>query len=230
MAQTTVQNPQTATRKPTREEMPRRGLRLPARLRQVGIHVESGISIEYQELAKVYVLRGRESGGATNELGAYCGYVAHDGQPLSWTQKIDTIAVNGVHAVVIVPAFVRVEVFRVEHTYDLLITRHSLESPGAQRGRPTLVSEVVFHGRLGQLALDLWSRDNQLRGSVSPAFLSRSGEPISLPEMFEEPVRQAVAGSCCVGCRRHTHMLVAPHVEVRPTIPGDAKNSSRVTI
>src|SRR5947209_2181335 len=111
MAQTTVQNSQKPTRKPTREEMVRRGFRLPARLQKVGIHVETGISIEYQELAKVYVLRGKESGGATNELGAYCGYVANDGQPLCWTQKVEAIAVNGVHAVVIAPAFVRVEVF-----------------------------------------------------------------------------------------------------------------------
>jgi len=195
--------------------MARRGLWLPAKLQKVGIRVESGVSIEYQELAKRYVLRGKESGGATSELGAYCSFVSSDGQPLGWTQKIDTIAVNMIHAVVIAPALVRVEVFRVEHTYDLLITRHSLDGSEEQGRKPRLVNEIVFHGRLGQLALDLWARDKQFRGSLCPAFITRSGDPLPLPEAFEEPAKQAVAGACCIGCRRHTHVLIAPKRQVQ---------------
>src|SRR5258708_19736688 len=100
-----------------REETAERGLWLPSKLQRVGIRVEAGISIEYQELARRYVLRGKESGGATNELGAYCSFAANDGQTLGWTQKIDTIAVNGVHAIVIPSSLLRVEVLPVDPTY-----------------------------------------------------------------------------------------------------------------
>lgn len=210
------------------EETAQRGLWLPAKLQRVGIRVEAGVSIEYQELARRYVLRGKESGGATNELGAYCSFVANDGQALGWTQKIDSIAVNGIHAVVIASALVRVEVFRVEHTYDLLITRHSMGSAEEPGRRPKLAGEIIFHGRLGQLPLDLWSRDKKLRGSVSPIFLSRSGESITLPEGFEDSVNRVVAGACCVGCRRHTHLLVAPHQHPADTQADGEKPAMRV--
>ena len=229
MTETTTQTPPATTPKQNkREEMVRRGLWLPAKLQKVGIRVESGVSIEYQELARRHVLRGKESGGATSELGAYCSFVASDGQPLGWTQKIDTIAVNMVHAVVIAPALVRVEVLRVEHTYDLLITRHSLDGSEAPGRKPRLVSEIVFHERLGQLALDLWARDKQFRGSVCPAFFTRSGETLTLPEAFEDSVKRAVGGACCIGCR-HTHVLIAPkrHVQSQ-TLELGSKSSAVV--
>src|ERR1700732_1405599 len=179
MTQKTTQNsPAMTPKRNKREELAHRGFRLPTKLQRVGIHIEAGVSIQYQELDRRYGLRGKESGGATSELGAYCSFVSSDGQPLGWTQKIDTIAVNMAHAVVIAPALVRVEVLRVEHTYDLLITRHSLDCSGEQGRKPRLVSEIVFHGRLGQLTLDLWARDKQFRGSVCPAFFTRSGETL----------------------------------------------------
>jgi len=206
----------TAPKLTRREMMALRGLLLPHKLEKVGIRVEATISIEHQRLAGRYVLRGKECGGATSELGAYCGFVAEDGSALPWTQKIDTIGVNGVHAVVISPALVRVEVLRVEHTYDLLITRHSLQTAKEKGKKPRLVNEVIFEGRLGQLPLELWGRDKQLRGSVCPAFMTRSGEPFILPETFEEAVRSTVAGACCIGCRRHTHLLTQPRPRVEP--------------
>ena len=211
MTEPIAQNPHARSfKRNSREMMARLGLSLPrVALRNVGIRIDAAITIEYQQTAKRYVLRAVESGGAINELGAYCSFVGEDGQPLGWTQKVDKIGVNGVHAVVIAPTLTRVEVSRVEHTYDLLITRHSLRSKEGER-RPTLANEIIFYGQLGQLPLDLWSRDRTLRGSVSPAFLSRSGEPVALPEAFEKAINEAVAGACCVGCRRHTHVLVAP--------------------
>jgi hypothetical protein len=231
MTAITAQSRQSTTPKRNKqEERALRGLFLPNKLQKVGIRVEAGVSIEYQELARRYVLRGRESGGATTELGAYCSFVASDGQPLGWTQRIDTIAVNMDHAVVIAPALVRVEVLRVEHTYDVLITRHSLGSPEEQGRKPRLINEIVFHGRLGQLALDLWARDKELRGSVCPAFLTRSGEPLTLPEAFEDSVKQAVAGACCIGCRRHTHVLVAPRRQVQPETLGDRKGPTAAAV
>lgn len=218
MAEATKPNPlQTKTQRPTKqEELALHGLRLPNNLQKVGVRVEAGVSIEHQQLAGRYVLRGKESGGATSELGAYCSFVGEDGLPLNWTQKIDTIGVNQVHAIVIRQSLVRVQVYRVEHTYDVLITRHSLSPTDSAKKKPKLVNEVVFHGRLGYLALDLWSRDKSMQGAVSPAFLTRSGEPLAPPEMFEEAIKRVVAGACCIGCRRHTHLLNPPQHQVHP--------------
>src|SRR5271156_6672125 len=114
----------------------RQGLRLPPItlkcLRTAGIYCRPSISIEHQHLAKRYVLRGVESGGAVADLGAYSSFVDEQGAVLSWLQRIDSIGVNGVHAIVVAPVLVRVQMLRIERTYDLLITRHSLTNSANQ--------------------------------------------------------------------------------------------------
>jgi hypothetical protein len=186
-----------------------RGLRLPAitlkGLQTAAIYCQPAVSIEHQHLARRYVLRGVESGGAVADLGAYCGFVEEDGQPMSWLQRVDSIAVNGVHGVVISAGFARLQMLRVQRTYDLLITRHSL--PNMEDGkRPRLESSILFYGRRGTLEMDLSSKDAAFRGKVSPVFYSRSGEPASLPGEFQDAVVRVTAAASCVGCR-HCHLL-----------------------
>ena len=57
------------------EVLARQGLRLPQivlkRLRDAGIYCQPTVSVEHQNLAKKYVVRGVESGGAVSDLGAY---------------------------------------------------------------------------------------------------------------------------------------------------------------
>ena len=93
-----------------RELLARQGLRLPLvilkHLRSAGIYCQPSISIEHQHLAKKYVLRGVESGGAVAELGAYSGFVDEHGAALSWLQRIDSIGINGVHGIVVAPVLV----------------------------------------------------------------------------------------------------------------------------
>jgi len=168
-----------------------RGLRLPAiilkSLRSAGIYCQPAVSIEHQHLAGRYVLRGVESGGAGADLGAYCGFVDEDGRAMSWLQRVDSIAVNGVHGVVISAAFVRLQILRVQRTYDLLITRHSMANMKEGK-RPRLESSILFYGRRGTLEMDLSSKDAEFRGTVSPVFYSRSGEPARLPSQFQDAV------------------------------------------
>lgn len=186
-----------------------RGLRLPAvtlkSLQATGIYCQPSVSIEHQHLAGKHVLRGVESGGAIAELGAYCSFVDRDGQPLSWLQRVDSIAVNGVHAIVVASAFVRLQMVRVRHTYDLLITKHELAAVDGVK-RPALQSSIVFHGRRGILEMDLCGKDCGYSGMVRPLFLSRSGEPASFPVAFEESALRLTAAVNCVGCR-HSHLL-----------------------
>ena len=186
-----------------------RGLRLPAialkGLQTAGIYCQPAVSIEHQHLARRYVLRGVESGGAVADLGAYCGFVAEDGQAMSWLQRVDSIAVNGVHGVVVSAGFVRLQMLRVQRTYDLLITRHSLAK--MEKGkRPRLESSILFYGRRGSLEMDLPSKDAEFRGQVSPVFYSRSGELARVPSQFQDAFLRITAAASCVGCR-HSHLL-----------------------
>lgn len=192
-----------------REVMARQGLRLPGitlkHLRSAGIYCQTSISIEHQHLAKRHVLRGIESGGAVAELGAYSSFVDEHGTALGWLQRIDSVGVNGVHAIVIAPVVVRLEMVRVQRTYDLLITRHRLRPVGDGK-RPQLESSIVFYGRRGSLEMELWGKDAPLRGGVSPIFYSRSGEIAPIPNEFQDAVARMTVAVCCLGCR-HCHLL-----------------------
>src|SRR5580698_3969746 len=105
------------------------GLALPASvlraLQKRGIYCTPGITLEHQHLARRYVLRGVESGGAVSDMGRACAFVSPDGEPLPWLQSLDTIAVNGRHAIFLAECLVRVEMLRTVRTCELAITLHT---------------------------------------------------------------------------------------------------------
>jgi hypothetical protein len=191
------------------ELLARQGLRFPTiilrHLHSAGIYCQPTVSIEHQHLAKRYVLRGVECGGAVADLGAYASFTDEQGNALAWLQRVDTVGVNGVHAIVVSPALVRIEMLRVQRTYDVLITRHGLRAVG-QNQRPRLESSILFYGRRGTLEMELWGKDAAFRGAVCPAFYSRSGEALSVPVEFQDALARISAAVCCVGCR-HCHLL-----------------------
>jgi hypothetical protein len=203
---------QAVTREPARREiLARQGLRLPAvilkHLRFAGIYCQPTIAVEHQRVARKWVLRGLESGGAVADVGAYTSFVGPDGGTLCWLQKVDSIGVNAVHAVTIAPIMLRLEMIRIGRTYDLLITRHSLAHSEANR-RPRLESSILFYGRRGTLEMELWGEDARFRGAVCPIFYSRSGEILPLPSELVWAVARLTMAVCCVGCR-HCHLLEA---------------------
>ena len=87
-------------------------------------HPESRSNIS--TLAKRYVLRGVESGGAVSDLGRACAFVAEDGAPLPWLQRLNSIAVNGRHAIFLAESMVRLEMLRSLQSCELAITLHTL--------------------------------------------------------------------------------------------------------
>jgi len=194
------------------DSLARRGLTLPKRvlrrLNEVGIFVQSQVSLEHQHLAKRYVVRGIESGGAVKDLGRYVTFCGPDGEPLPYLHPIDAIGVNGVHAVVVAAILVRIELFRTGRTCQLLITKHE---PGTvERRRPPLENRVLFRGVNGIVDLELLRADADLAGrSVTPEFLSRAGEMLRIPAVFAAAVGAATKGASCVGCS-HSHYLVTP--------------------
>src|SRR5271156_2363017 len=166
------------------------GLALPASvlsaLQKRGIYCTPGVSLEHQHLAKRYVLRGVESGGAVSDMGRACAFISPDGDPFPWLQSLDSIAVNGRHAIFFAESLVRVEMLRTVRTCELAITLHTLSQvPG--RNRPEVASAPLFRGRDGVLPLDLWKEEHRaLRGKLTPIFYDRAGEVMHLPQRFED--------------------------------------------
>ena len=196
------------------------GLALPASvlraLQKRGIYCTPGVSLEHQHLAKRYVLRGVESGGAVSDMGRACAFVSPEGHPLPWLQSLDSIAVNGRHAIFLAESLVRVVILRTVRTCELAITLHTLSyAPG--RIRPEVASALLFRGRDGVLPLDLWKDEHRaLRGKLTPIFYNRAGEALHLPQRFEDGIGKVTAAVCCVGCT-HSHIGVPPVAEgLRP--------------
>lgn len=191
----------------------RRGLtlsrRVLRRLKEVGILAQPQVSLEHQPMAKRYVVRGIESGGAVKELGRYVTFCGPDGEPLPYLYPIDAIGVNGVHAVVVAPALLRIELFRAGRTCQLLITKHE---PGKVENnkRPLLENRVLFRGVNGLVDLELLRKGGDLAGRpVTPEFWSRAGEMLGIPAVFAAAVGAATKGVSCVGCS-HSHYLATP--------------------
>jgi hypothetical protein len=194
------------------EFLARRGLTLSRqvlkRLNSVGILARSSVSLERQHLAERYVLRGIESGGAVKGLGRYVTFCGPDGGALPYLHPIDAIAVNGVHAVVVAPVLVRVELFRNGRTGQLLITHHQ---PGKSENgrRPAIESSLLFRGVNGFMGLKLPDNESDASGSPLPRFWSRSGEELMIPPAFGAAVAAVARGANCIGCS-HPHFLALP--------------------
>ena len=140
------------------------------RLRKLAIYGQPQLSLEHQGRAKRYVVRGVESGGATDDVGYYVSFAGENGEPLPWLQTLDSLTVNGPHAVVIAPVLTRIEMLRIARTYELCITRHRPVAVET-RQRPKLEAEEVFRAKHGYLALELWGKDKDLSGLREAAIL-----------------------------------------------------------
>jgi hypothetical protein len=127
-------------------------------------------------------------------------------------QSLDSIAVNGRHAIFLAESLVRVEMLRTVRTCELTITLHTLShAPGWNR--PKVASTLLFRGRDGVLPLDLWKDEHRaLRGKLTPIFYDRAGEVLHLPQRFDEVIRKVTATVCCIGCK-HSHVGVPPVAE-----------------
>src|SRR5713226_2213699 len=189
-------------------------------LKDRGVYAHSVVSVEHQQLAQRYVLRGLESGGSAGDVGRYVTFADEDGQPLEYLHPVEAIGVNGLHAVIISAAFVRVDMLRKGRTYELLITRHLLSSVTDGR-RPQLETGILFRGIHGRVELDLSGKDKAQAGNVVPTFYSLAGEVIAIPEKFMALVRATTKAVNCNGCT-HTHYLRKPRPFGEPRVNGSA--------
>ena len=188
--------------------MAHRGLTLPEptrkEIRRTGIFSRATLQLVHQQQSQRWALRGEEAGGAVASLGHYVGFTGTDGTPLAWMQRLQNFMPNGIHAVAIVPELCRVEMFRYENTYDVLITRHFLSTQ--QGSRPQIESSIVFFRRAGTLATELWGKDSAFRGGAVPRFFKKNGEEEVPPNTFIDALLKITEAVCCVGCK-HSHLL-----------------------
>jgi len=124
---------------------------------------------------------------------------------------------------VVAPVLIRVQMLRIERTYDLLITRHQLATSGDSR-KPRLESSILFYGRRGGLEMELWGKDVAFRGTVCPVFYTRAGERVVLSNDFQDAATRTTSAVCCLGCR-HCHLL-GPRV----TGPGRTENPNALDV
>lgn len=191
------------------------------KLRDRGIYAHSLLTVEHQELARRYVIRGLESGGSVGDVGRYVTFADEDGEPLEYLHPVETIAVNGLHAVVILSAMLRADMLRKGRTYELLITRHWL-SLVADGEKPRLECEIVFRGIHGRLELDLSGKDKAEAGRVVPTFYSLAGEENMIQEKLLALVRAATRGVNCRGCS-HIHYVRKPRSLGPPKVNDSVK-------
>ena len=171
------------------------------------------VSLQHQHLANRYVVRGVESGGAAGDIGRYVTFAQEDGQPIECLHPVEAIGVNGLHAVVVAPVLVRLDMLRKGRTYELLVTRHAAGKADNGR-RPPLETKVLFRGVHGRLELDLSGRDKAQAGAVLPTFYSLAGEEIAIPEQFRPAVCAIVKAANCSGCC-HRHYVRGPRKKNR---------------
>jgi hypothetical protein len=180
-------------------------------LKERGIFAHSPVSLEHQHIAKRYVVRGLESGGAVRDLGRYVTFTQEDGESIEWLHPVEAIGVNGLHAVVVAPVLVRVEMLRKGRTYELLITQHR-PCKANDGKRPPLETMLLFRGIHGRLDLDLSEKDKDKAGTALPTFYSRAGEEVGIPKRFRQSVRAITAAVHCDGCF-HCHYVRPPQKE-----------------
>jgi hypothetical protein len=194
-------------------------------LKEKGIFVQSAVSLEHQHLAKRYVVRGVESGGAVGDLGRYVTFAQPDGRPIEYLHPVDAIGVNGLHALVVAPVLVRIEMLRTGRTYELLITQHR-PSEAIDGKRPALETKVLFRGIHGRLEIDLSGKDKRNAGEVLPTFYSLAGEEVDLPKRFRAAIRAVTRAVNCIGCS-HCHLLRAPKAARATTIAPSSQSSNQ---
>lgn len=195
------------------------GLRLSRQARQVlkdrGIFAHLPVTLEHQHLAKRYVVRGLESGGAVGDIGRYVSFAGANGQAIEYLHPVEAIGVNGIHAVVLAPILVRIDMVRKGRTYELLITQHGPRQIDNGQ-RPQLETKILFRGIHGRLELDLSGKDKAQAGAVMPTFYSLAGEEIVLPKRFIQAIRAVTKAVNCIGCS-HCHYVGAPRQHSAPT-------------
>ena len=120
---------------------------------------------------------------------------------------------NGLHAVLLAKGpIVRLDMYRFETSYDLLITSHTLVNEDG-KPKPELETKPVFFHRFGVLDRELWGKDKMFRGAVAPQFFMSNGSEARVSHRYQQAVFKMTEAVTCTKCK-HQHLLEPPSLEI----------------
>jgi len=183
-------------------------------LRASGIVARVRMKVDFSSTHRRFVLCAEESGGATANIGHYCGFLPLAGDPTFFARPVTLAMPNTVHADVSAASLVSIEMLRYGTTYTLNIFLHWLTTSQGPDMLPAHRQKLLFSAHRGVLSQPLWQDDKTAQvGGLIPAFHRRTGDPLLIPPALHEAVGAITDAVCCVGCRK-THFLALNPVKL----------------
>jgi len=201
-------------------------------LRVAGIVARARMKIDFSATHRRFVLCAEESGGATDNIGHYCGFLPLTGDPTFFVRPVTLAMPNTVHADVSAASLVSLEMLRYATTYTLNIFLHWLTDSQGPDVLPAHRQKLLFSANRGILSKPLWQDGKTAQvGAYIPAFHRRTGDPLLIPSALHEAVGVLTDAVCCVGCRK-SHFLALNPVTLPEELsaPISHKPDSRVTV
>jgi hypothetical protein len=176
-------------------------------LRMAGIVARARIKVDFSLTHRCFVLCAEESGGATANVGHYCGFLPLTGDPTFFVRPVTLAMPNTVHADVSAASLVSIEMLRYSTTYSLNVFLHWVATAPGRDALPTHHQKLLFTANRGVLSQPLWQdRKTAQAGAHIPGFHRRTGDPLLIPPALHEAVGAITDAVCCVGCRK-SHFL-----------------------
>jgi hypothetical protein len=183
-------------------------------LRAAGIVARARMKVDFSSTHRRFVLCAEESGGATANVGHYCGFLPLAGDATFFVRPVTLAMTNTVHADVSAASLVSVEMLRYGTTYTLNIFLHWLTTAAGPDALPAHHQKLLFSAHRGVLSEPLWQEGKKAQAGVHlPAFHRRTGDPLLIPSALHEAVGAITDAVCCVGCRK-SHFLALKAVRL----------------
>ena len=180
-------------------------------LRTSGIVARARMKIDFSSTHRRFVLCAEESGGATDNIGHYCGFLPLAGDPTFFVRPVTQAMPNTVHADVSAASIVSIEMLRYGTTYTLNIFLHWLTASPGRDVLPAHRQKLIFSANRGVLSKPLWQDGKTAQvGAYLPAFHRRTGDPLLIPHSLHEAVSAITDAVCCVGCRKSHFLALNP--------------------
>ena len=180
-------------------------------LRTAGIVARARMKIDFSSTHRCFVLCAEESGGATANIGHYCGFLPLAGDPTFFVRPVTLAMPNTVHADVSAASLVSIEMLRYGTTYTLNIFLHCLATSPSPGITPAHRQRLLFSANRGVLSQPLWQDAKTAQvGAYIPAFHRRTGDPLLIPPALHEAVGAITDAVCCVGCRKSHFLALKP--------------------
>jgi len=201
-------------------------------LRVAGIVARARMKVDFSSTHRRFVLCAEESGGATANLGHYCGFLPLAGDPTFFARPVTLAMPNTVHADVSAASLVSVEMLRYGTTYTLNIFLHWMTTAAGPDALPAHHQKLLFSAHRGVLSDPLWQEGKKAQAGVHlPAFHRRTGDPLLIPSALHEAVGAITDAVCCVGCRKsHFLALKAARLSEELSVGGVHAPSPRATV